>query len=344
MDQGLTGQKEELEKLRLEVEPITMKRTDQPPMLGYRPTYRAVLARKGYLVRSTLGSGSYSKVKMALDFTGCAEKVAVKIIDRLKAPRDYQDRFLPRELDIWPKLNHRNIISLHECFQDSRRVYMILEFSEGGDVLRYIQNSGALPENMARTWTLQIADAVRYMHDMDVTHRDLKLENLLLDYDRNIKICDFGFIKGDSMKDLSQTYCGSKSYAAPEILLGRPYDPRKSDIWALGVILYIFVTGKMPFDETKGTKSILDEQRVLDFHWPKLRKISSTCKNLIISMFIWEYDQRPDIHAVLADPWFHGPIATFKHASQARETVACLTKSSGSLGQAEAGIGVSFAQ
>ncbi|MRA76026.1 protein kinase, partial [Bacillus thuringiensis] len=82
------------------------------------------------------------------------------------------------------------------------------------------------------------------------------------------KICDFGFIKGESTKDLSQTYCGSKSYAAPEILLGRPYDPRKSDIWALGVIIYIYVTGKMPFDETKGTKSILEEQRVLDFHWP----------------------------------------------------------------------------
>lgn len=344
MNQGHSGPEEELKKLSLEVEPITMKRTDQPPMLGYRPTYRAVLARKGYLVRNSLGSGSYSKVKMALDFTGCSDKVAVKIIDRLKAPRDYQDRFLPRELDIWPKLNHPNIISLHECFQDSRRVYMILEYSEGGDVLRYIQNSGALSENMARMWTLQIADAVRYMHDMDVTHRDLKLENLLLDSDRNIKICDFGFIKGESTKDLSQTYCGSKSYAAPEILLGRPYDPRKSDIWALGVILYIFVTGKMPFDETKGTKSILEEQRVLDFHWPKMRKISTTCKNLIKNMFTWDYEQRPDIHAVLAEQWFHGPGSSGKNAQQSRETLACSPKTSGSIGLPETVVQVPFAQ
>jgi len=124
----------------------------------------------------------------------------------------------------------------------------------------------------------------------------------------SVQICDFGFIKsvGTGAEALSRTYCGSKSYAAPEILTGVPYDPKKSDIWAVGVILYIFVTGKMPFDETKGTKSILEEQRQLNFHWAKSAKRipSLACQALIRRMFIWEFTTRPAINVILGDIWF----------------------------------------
>ena len=97
-------------------------------------------------------------------------------------------------------------------------MYMVLEYADGGDALKHIQTTGALSEDRARMWTSQIASAVRYMHDLDIAHRDLKLENLLLDSSDNIKICDFGFVREATPGDLSQTYCGSKSYAAPEIL------------------------------------------------------------------------------------------------------------------------------
>ena len=212
---------------------------------------------------------------------------------------------MPRELELWPRLHHPNLIALMDCFQDSRRVYMVLEYASEGDALQFIQKSGAITENLARNWTLQIADAVRYMHDQDISHRDLKLENLLLDKDKNIKICDFGFVKEIGHEsDLSQTYCGSKSYTAPEILMGRPYDPRKADVWAIGVILYIFVTGKMPFDETKGTKSILEEQRTLEFRWTKSKKLSLSCQKLVQEMFTWEFVDRPNIYSILANSWF----------------------------------------
>lgn len=305
--QGIDDIKEELRRMALEIEPITMKRSDQQPspVIGYRPTYRAVLAKRGYLVRNTLGSGSYSKVKRAVCCYGSFRDAAVKIIDRSKAPQDYQEKFMPRELELWPRLSHPNLIALLDCFQDSRRVYMVLEFADGGDALKYIQKSGAISETLARRWTSQIADAVRYMHDQGISHRDLKLENLLLDKEKNIKLADFGFVKElCSADDLSQTYCGSKSYAAPEILMGRPYDPKKADVWAVGVILYIFVTGKMPFDETKGTKSILEEQKTLEFRWSKSRKLSSACHQLIRRMFTWEFADRPSIYMVLADHWF----------------------------------------
>lgn len=129
---------------------------------------------------------------------------------------------------------------------------MVLEYVSGGDALQYIQKNGAVGECVAQRWSKQIVDAVQYLHNANITHRDLKLENILITEDEQIKICDFGFIKRQAdNSELSKTYCGSRSYAAPEILMGRPYDPKKTDVWAIGVILYIFVFGNMPFDETK---------------------------------------------------------------------------------------------
>ena len=225
------------------------------PPVEYRSTYRADLAKRGLLVKCSLGSGSYSKVKKAINAHANFEEVAVKIVDRLRAPKDYQEKFLPRELSIWARLRHPNLVALLDYFEDSLRVYMVLEYANGGDALKYIQKTGALSEDQSRVWINQIGDAVRYLHDQNIAHRDLKLENLLLvERGKKIKLCDFGFVKDVCKSDLSQTFCGSKAYAAPEILKGRSYDPKKGDVWAMGVILYIFVTGKMPFDETRGTQ------------------------------------------------------------------------------------------
>lgn len=299
----------ELELMKGEVEQVEHRRSSsssssKTETISYRPTYRAVLAKKGFLVRQTLGSGSYSKVKFARCSDHDRETVAVKIVDRGKAPKDFQQRFLPKEVAVWPKLKHPHIIQNLEIFEDNRRLYMILEFAENGDVLRYIQRTGAVSENRARYWIRQIGDAVRYLHEMSITHRDLKLENLLLDSENNIKICDFGFVKEDPSKELSRTYCGSKSYAAPEILKGQPYDTQKADIWAIGVILYILVTGKMPFDESKGNQGVLEEQRNLNFPWQKFKKpVSESCQSLILWMFRYDYGDRPDVYEVLEHRW-----------------------------------------
>lgn len=296
----------DLENMKAEVEPIEVKKSssNKTETVTYRPTYRAVLAKRGLLVRHTLGSGSYSKVKLAL----CLEnysfgKAAVKIIDRSKAPRDFQTRFLPRELAIWPRMIHKNIARMYEMFEDNFRVYMVLEFAENGDVLRFIQKSGAIKGHLARIWINQVCDAVRYLHNQDITHRDLKLENLLLDNAFNIKLCDFGFVKSHSMKELSKTYCGSKSYASPEILRGEPYDPKKADVWAIGVILYIFITGKMPFDESKGNQGVLEEQKKLNFPWQKFKYVIQEIKDLILRLFQGHYADRPDINEILDTEW-----------------------------------------
>ncbi|KAL8568268.1 hypothetical protein ACOMHN_040841 [Nucella lapillus] len=314
-EDGRPTLQEELLALRGEVEPISSRRTSQSRAEGggaggggggtvtYRPTYRAILAKHNYLVRKTLGNGSYSKVKLAISLGRNKEAVAVKIVDRNRAPSDFQTKFLPRELDVWPRLRHPNIVRVLDTFDDGRRVYMVLDYQENGDVLRYIQKVGALNDPLAQSWTWQVCDAARYLHDQNITHRDLKLENLLLDRNFHIKICDFGFVKGDCLVDLSRTYCGSKSYAAPEILKGEPYDPKKADTWAIGVILYIFITGKMPFDESRGNAGVLDEQKRLEFPWRKYKKVTPEERELVMRLFTFEFRLRPDIHAVLVTPW-----------------------------------------
>ncbi|KAL4237520.1 hypothetical protein ACF0H5_002234 [Mactra antiquata] len=298
----------DLENMKAEVEPIEVRKSTSSKIetVTYRPTYRAVLAKKGFLVKQTLGSGSYSKVKFAFSLeNNDYHKAAVKIIDRSKAPRDFQTRFLPRELSIWPRMIHPNISRMFEMFEDNYRVYMILEYAENGDVLRYIQKSGAIKEHLSRIWIRQVGDAVRYLHNQDITHRDLKLENLLLDNNFNIKICDFGFVKSNSMKELSRTYCGSKSYASPEILRGEPYDPKKADLWAMGVILYIFITGKMPYDESKGNHGVLEEQKKLNFPWHKFKYATVDIKTMILWLFQNTYQDRPGIDMVMDHEWMN---------------------------------------
>ncbi|XP_014781323.1 testis-specific serine/threonine-protein kinase 3 [Octopus bimaculoides] len=270
----------------------------------YVLNYRIPLLKRDYIVTRSLGNGSFSKVKLLRSLTNHSRQFAVKIVNRSRAPRDFLTRFLPRELEFWPSLNHPNIIKFHETFEEMHLVYMVLEYASRGDLLAHIQKYGSLPEDRTKILTRQICQAIHYLHSQNITHRDLKLENLLLDDLGNIKITDFGFAKRNYVGELSRTFCGSKSYAAPEILLGKPYDPRKADTWAIGTILYIISTGKMPFDENKSIKSILEEQQKLDFPLYNYRKLSNDCKDLLKNLFTFEYTKRPTVLEALSCQWF----------------------------------------
>ena len=114
---------------------------------------KTILANKGFLCKHTVGSGSYSKVKVAMRIrSSSTEKYAFKIIDRSKAPKDFQQKFLPRELEIWPQLKHPNIIRMYSYFEHEPKIYMLLEYAEKGDVLDHVQKEGALSQRQARTW------------------------------------------------------------------------------------------------------------------------------------------------------------------------------------------------
>ena len=255
---------------------MSAKDASHPRVKVQEQSDQVALASNGILLNTrVLGYGSYSKVKEGYD-TNRKQKIAVKIIDRLKAPMDFLDKFLPRELKIWSKIKHPNIIQMYEYKVFNNKVFMLIEIAEIGDMLTYLQKTdGAVNEDECKYWMKQLCDAIAYLHERNIIHRDLKLENLLIDSKRRLKLCDFGFAKelsaaGKTLHranslalltevELSRTYCGSKAYASPEILQGEPYDPRKADIWATGCIFFILMTGKMPFKEDSSNSVILKQ-------------------------------------------------------------------------------------
>ncbi|XP_032114227.1 testis-specific serine/threonine-protein kinase 1 [Sapajus apella] len=267
----------------------------------------AVLKRRGYLLGINLGEGSYAKVKSAYS-ERLKFNVAIKIIDRKKAPADFLEKFLPREIEILAMLNHCSIIKTYEIFETSHgKVYIVMELAVQGDLLELIKTRGALHEDEARKKFRQLSLAIKYCHDLDVVHRDLKCDNLLLDKDFNIKLSDFSFSKRCLRDDngrmtLSKTFCGSPAYAAPEVLQGIPYQPKVYDIWSLGVILYIMVCGSMPYDDSN-IKKMLRIQKEHRVNFPRSKHLTGECKDLIYRMLQPDVNRRLHIDEILSHCW-----------------------------------------
>ncbi|XP_004425178.1 PREDICTED: NUAK family SNF1-like kinase 2 [Ceratotherium simum simum] len=202
--------------------------------------------RHRYEFLETLGKGAYGKVKKARESAG--RLVAIKSIRKDKIKDEQDLMHIRREIEIMSSLNHPHIIAIHEVFENSSKIVIVMEYASRGDLYDYISERQRLSERDARHFFRQIVSAVHYCHQNGVVHRDLKLENILLDANGNIKIADFGLSNLYHQGKFLQTFCGSPLYASPEIVNGKPYTGPEVDSWSLGVLLYILVHGTMPFD------------------------------------------------------------------------------------------------
>lgn len=204
------------------------------------------LEAQGFHLGKTLGQGTYAVVKEA-HYDRLNKKVAVKIISKNRAPPDYLQKFLPREVEVVKIIRHPNIVYFIMGIETLNRMYLAMEYVPNGDLLGVIKKLKSIAEPRAGLWFAQIVEGIAYCHRVGVVHRDIKCENLLLDKDYNMKITDFGFARSGMLADkdnklpLSETYCGSYAYACPEILTGTPYVAQQSDIWSMGVVLYVMV-------------------------------------------------------------------------------------------------------
>ncbi|KAL6865342.1 hypothetical protein ACP4OV_016493 [Aristida adscensionis] len=216
---------------------------------GRRGRQRALLG--AYELGRTVGEGNFGKVKQARH-RGTGELFAVKILDRAKILSQRIDDQIRREIATLKLLKHPNVVRLHEVAASKTKIYMVLEFVNGGELFDKIAVKGKLSEEEGRRLFQQLIDGVSYCHEKGVYHRDLKPENVLVDRKGNIKISDFGLsalpqhLGNDG---LLHTTCGSPNYIAPEVLQNRGYDGSLSDIWSCGVILYIMLVGYLPFDD-----------------------------------------------------------------------------------------------
>lgn len=207
-----------------------------------------------YILGSTLGEGEFGKVKLGWRKDGkYPSQVAIKLVKRSTIIKDSDSEVkIHREINSLKLLNHPNIVNLVEVMKSGKYVGIVLEYASGGELFDYILQHKYLKEPVAKKIFAQLVSGVDYMHSKGLIHRDLKLENLLLDKHKNVIISDFGFVNscGDKSNDLMKTSCGSPCYAAPELVLTQtPYEGRKADVWSLGVILYAMLSGYLPFDD-----------------------------------------------------------------------------------------------
>ena len=211
-----------------------------------------------YLLLQTLGEGEFGKVKLGVH-RHFGEETAIKLIKRemVAAAEEHQAdgskmSKVEREISVLRLLRHPNIVHLYEVIESERYIGIVLEYGAGGELFDYILAQKCLKEREACRLFAQLVSGVSYLHRKKIIHRDLKLENLLLDRHRNVIITDFGFANNFSARsnDLMATSCGSPCYAAPELVVqDGMYVGAAVDVWSCGVILYAMLAGYLPFDD-----------------------------------------------------------------------------------------------
>eukprot|EP01091_Cochliopodium_minus_P015626 TRINITY_DN561_c0_g1_i1.p1 TRINITY_DN561_c0_g1~~TRINITY_DN561_c0_g1_i1.p1 ORF type:complete len:707 (-),score=188.75 TRINITY_DN561_c0_g1_i1:30-2150(-) len=253
-----------------------------------------------YVIEKTLGSGFFGEVKRA-QHKPTAVSVAIKTL-RKQQYEESKMKYPPREIKLLEKLTHPNICKLFEVIEQTDRTYLITELITGGELFDYIAHVDHVTEQKAREMFRQMVSAVAYMHSIGIVHRDLKMENMMLDDKGNVKIIDLGLgnfydTKKEGEINFLGTFCGSADYAAPELWEGCRYKGPEVDIWSLGVILYILTTGFLPFNDSTRIMAI-------SYRWPKSVHLTDPLKNLISRIFV-PSDKRISMHDVIHHPWLN---------------------------------------
>ncbi|WBW72354.1 serine/threonine protein kinase Ppk25 [Schizosaccharomyces osmophilus] len=253
-----------------------------------------------WIIKRTIGSGSMGKVKLAIH-TITGEKAAMKMIPITPANTKQTVR-IQREALLGRVLRHPNICPVVETIKTPTCTYILFEYIGGGQLLEYILANGRLDEGIARLFMIQLLDALRYLHQNLIVHRDLKIENILLTEDlRQVKLIDFGLSNFYSQTDLLQTYCGSLYFAAPELLDAVPYTGPEVDVWSLGVVLYVMVCGRVPFDDVS-VPMLHSKIKSGKIEFPSY--LSSECRVLMSAMLNVDPKKRIPLEQTSRFPWF----------------------------------------
>lgn len=260
-----------------------------------------------YKMGRTLGQGSFATVKLALEIAN-GKKWAIKIIKRSALTVDDAES-LKSEMTVIQKLNHPNIVAVHEIFDAPHFCYIVMECMTGGEMFDRIISKEHYSEAEARVAAFQILSAIDYCHDQKVVHRDLKPENLLYsspDNDAVLKLADFGLAKIVKPHELMHNQCGTPGYVAPEVLTSTTAHGYgfECDLWSIGVIIYILICGFPPFydDDTDVLFSYIANAQ-FEYLSPYWDDVSPDVKDLINHLLVADPLQRYTAKQALQHSW-----------------------------------------
>ncbi|KAF8957807.1 kinase-like domain-containing protein [Flammula alnicola] len=277
-----------------------------PPKIITDKTGRLQFNRVGFL-----GEGGFARVYEVKDARG--SRLACKVVTKSSLKTKKAKTKLYAEIKIHRSLEHPNIVNFQECFEDADNVYMTLELCPSGSLMDMLRRRRRFTEPEARFFMVQLIGACHYMHTHQVIHRDLKLGNLFLDANMNIKVGDFGLAALiENPGERKKTICGTPNYIAPEVLFdtanGHSFEV---DTWSIGVILYTLVVGRPPF-QTKDVKAIYKRIRDNEYEFPTERVISSAVQHLIQQILTPDPSQRPTLHEIVDHAFFtQGPVPSY---------------------------------
>ncbi|KAG8414684.1 hypothetical protein J3459_014142 [Metarhizium acridum] len=253
-----------------------------------------------YTLGRLIGKGSFGKVYLATHKLTNGSKVVLK-----SAHKD--DANLAREIHHHRQFVHPHIARLYEVIVTENLVWLVLEYCSGDELYNHLLQHGPLPVAKVQKIFCQLVGAVSYVHLQSCVHRDLKLENILLDKNENVKLVDFGFTREyEGRTNYLQTFCGTICYAAPEMLKGEKYAGEKVDVWSLGIILYALLCGELPFDDDDDN---ITRTRILSEEPKYPEHLSPDAVSLLKLLLSKRPLPRPSFPDILAHPFLaeHAP-------------------------------------
>ncbi|XP_073004704.1 serine/threonine-protein kinase SAPK7 [Typha latifolia] len=257
-----------------------------------------------YELLKDIGSGNFGVARLMRN-KETKELVAMKYI-----PRGQKiDENVAREIINHRSLRHPNIIRFREVVVTPTHLAIVMEYAAGGELFERICNAGRFSEDEARYFFQQLICGVSYCHFMQICHRDLKLENTLLDGSPapRLKICDFGYSKSSLLHSRPKSTVGTPAYIAPEVLSRREYDGKLADVWSCGVTLYVMLVGAYPFedpDDPRNFRKTIGRIMSVQYKIPDYVHISQDCRQLISRIFVASPARRITIREIRNHPWF----------------------------------------
>jgi len=255
-----------------------------------------------YIVGKQIGQGAYATVFFGLHRES-GKKVAIKIYEKYKLLDPQRRKSVRCEIRLMERMRHPNIVIFHDALDTPKQIYIIMDFVGGGSLHHFLKKRPhrRLDDQLAKRLIFQVCQGIKYLHDRHIVHRDVKLENLLLDENGTVKIIDFGFSTIVPPGKRLKIFCGTPSYMAPEIVARKEYSGFCADIWAVGVLLYALLCGSFPFRGQNDRDLYRKIVRGV-FHVPDL--VTDGARSLLSRVLTPDMTRRPGVDDVLADAWF----------------------------------------